>query len=844
MAEDVDLAAFWNLPAERVLAGLGTTSEGLSAGEAAERKRTHGPNLLKAKRRTTTLGLLLGQFKSPIIIILIFAAILSAFLGDLTDAIIILTIILFSALLGFWQERGAVNAVNELLALVRTSATVRRGGETSEVALEDIVPGDIVVLNAGDIIPADALIVASDYLYIDESSLTGESYPVEKKEGELPRETQLASRTNCLFMGTHVVSGEAEAVIVNTGRDTEFGKISGRLEARPDETEFERGVRRFGFLLLEVTLILVIAIFGINVALSRPVLDSFLFSLALAVGLTPQLLPAIISVNLAKGSKNMAAKKVIVKKLSSIENFGSMNILCSDKTGTLTAGKVELHSALDLDGADKEKVLLYAYLNSFYESGFSNPLDEVIRSRGGFDTAGYEKLGEIPYDFVRRRLSVAVSRDGERVLITKGALQNVLEVCSLAEAPGGDVADIDVVRGRIQDRFTALSDEGLRVLGVAYRELGGSSHIERDDEKEMTFLGFLAFFDPPKPRIADTIALLERQGVSLKVITGDNALVAGSVSRQVGVESPRILTGQDLYQMSEEALKVQAVETDVFAEVEPNQKERVIIALREAGNVVGFMGDGINDTPALHASDVSISVDSAVDVAKEAADIILLEKDLGVLADGVREGRTTFANTLKYVFMATSANFGNMFSMAGASLFLSYLPLLPGQVLLTNLMTDFPEMNIATDRVDSELVERPRRWDIRFIRRFMLVFGALSSVFDYLTFGVLLLILHSSTNQFRTGWFVESVISASIIVLVIRTRRPFWRSMPGKALLVATICVAAATLALPYTPLAEVIGFEALPVYFYAYIVGIMLLYIASAEVVKKLFYAWVDKSG
>ncbi|MEW6553767.1 MAG: magnesium-translocating P-type ATPase [Actinomycetota bacterium] len=839
-----DLDAFWSRPAERMLEVLRASKSGLSAAEVEARKKTYGLNTLKTKKNTSALGLLLGQFKSPIVIILIFAAILSAFLGDLTDAIIILTIIVFSALLGFWQERGAVGAVEKLLAMVRTAVMVRRGGEEIEVDLEDVVPGDILILNAGDIIPADCLILSSDYLYVDESELTGESFPVEKKVGVLAADAALGERTNALFMGTHVVSGEAEALVVYTGRDTEFGKISKRLETRAEETEFERGVRRFGYLLIEVTLSLVVAIFVINVVLHRPVLDSLLFSLALAVGLTPQLLPAIISVNLSKGSRSMAAKKVIVKKLNSIENFGSMNILCSDKTGTLTAGRTELYSATGIEGNASEKTMRYAYLNASFEGGFTNPLDDVIRARGGLDISGYSKAGEVPYDFIRKRLSVAVTVEDESMIITKGALEKVLDVCSQAELTEGESVPISEVRERIEEDFVALSKEGLRVLGVSYRVLEGVTGIGKDDEREMTFLGFLSFLDPPKPDIAGAIARLERLGVSLKLITGDNALVAASVARQVGFQDPRMIMGSDLRDMSDEALQARAPGTDVFAEVEPNQKERVILALKKSGNVVGYMGDGINDAPALHASDVGISVDSAVDVAKEAADIVLLEKDLGVLADGVQEGRTTFANTLKYVFMATSANFGNMFSMAGASLFLSYLPLLPGQVLLTNLMTDFPEMNIATDRVDSELVERPRRWDIRFIRRFMLVFGGLSSVFDYLTFGALLLILHASTNQFRTGWFVESVVSASIIVLVVRTRRPFYRSMPGKALLVATIMVVLATMALPFTPLAGVLGFEKLPLYFYLYIVGIVLLYVISAEVMKKAFYGWIDRSG
>ena len=841
---DQGLAAYWSLSADRALRELETGSEGLSEDEARERLRSLGPNLLAAGRKTTTLRLLLGQFKSPIIVILIFAAVLSAFLGDRVDAAIIIVIILFSALLGFWQEKGAVNAVEKLLALVKTRVEVMRGGGKMEVGAEEVVPGDIVLFNAGDMVPADCLILQSRYLYVDESSLTGESYPVEKSVGVLPADTPLAERTNCLFMGTHVVSGEGRAVVTRTGKDTEFGKVSGRLEAKTEETEFERGVRHFGYLHVEVTFVLVMAIFAINVALHRSVLDSLLFSLALAVGLTPQLLPAIISVNLSKGSRKMAEKKVIVKKLSSIENFGSMNILCCDKTGTLTTGKVELHSATDIDGEESEKAMLYARLNAAFESGFTNPLDEVIRSIPGPDISGYEKLGEIPYDFIRKRLSVAVGGNGRKLLITKGAVDKILEICALAETSGGKEVPLEEVRDRVEHGFHALSEEGLRVLGIACKELDDPSHVGKEDEAGMTFLGFLAFSDSPKPDIAATIESLRRLGISLKVITGDNALAAAGLSRRVGMDNARIVTGSDLRAMSDTALQALAPDTEVFAEVEPNQKERVILALKRSGNVVGFLGDGINDAPALHASDVGISVESAVDVAKEAADIVLLEKDLTVLAGGVREGRSTFANTLKYVFMATSANFGNMFSMAGASLFLSYLPLLPGQVLLTNLMTDFPEMNIATDRVDRELVEKPRRWDIRFIRRFMLVFGTLSSVFDYATFGVLLLILHASTGQFRTGWFVESVVSASIIVLVVRTRRPFWRSMPGRALLAATVLVVLATMALPYTPLARTLGFERLPAYVYLYIVGIVLLYVASAEVVKKLFYGWIERSG
>jgi len=633
-----------------------------------------------------------------------------------------------------------------------------------------------------------------------------------------------------------VVSGNAKAVVVGTGAKTEFGKVSERLKLRPPETEFERGVRRFGYLLMEVTLVLVVVTFAINVYFARPVLESLLFSLALAVGLTPQLLPAIISINLAHGAKGMAQQKVIVKRLASIENFGSMNVLCSDKTGTLTEGVIRIHSVLDVNGNESEKVLLYAFLNAFYQTGFTNPIDEAIRAHH-FDLSGYQKLDEVPYDFIRKRLSILVLKDDTGLMVTKGAMQNVLDVCSSIETSEGTIVEIVEARKQIQQRFEELSSKGFRVLGIAYRNVGSDKLITKDHEADMTFLGFLVLFDPVKPKIAETINKLKHLGISLKIITGDNRLVARVVIQQIGFPTPRILAGSDLREMSDEALLGRVNDVDVFAEVEPNQKERIILSLKKAGNVVGHLGDGINDASALHAADVGISVESAVDIAKESAYLVLLEKDLGVLVRGVQEGRKTFANTLKYVFMATSANFGNMFSMAGASLFLPFLPLLPRQILLTNLMTDFPEMTIATDNVDSEMVEQPRRWDVNFIRNFMVAFGILSSVFDYLTFGVLLIVLHASIDLFRTGWFAESVISASLIVLVIRSRRPFFKSTPGKHLLIATLMIVGAALIFPFTLLGDLFGFKSLPISFLLVMAIIVVLCIIVGDVVKRTFY-------
>jgi P-type Mg2+ transporter len=828
---------FWSIPADQILQEMKTSPQGLTETEARQRLQECGLNLLKPPKKSDALTILLGQFKSPIILILICAAGLSLFLQDPVDALIILIIVLVSGILGYWQERGAAEAVNKLLAIIQIKAAVVREGEAKEIPIEQIVPGDIIQLNAGDVIPGDGLILDSKDLFVDEASLTGETYPVEKMAAVLPVETPLAKRTNALFMGTHVVSGSAQALMVRTGIETEFGKISERLKLRPPETEFERGVRRFGYLLMEVTLLLVLAIFAINVYLARPVLESFLFSLALAVGLTPQLLPAIISINLAHGAKKMALEKVIVKRLSSIENFGSMNVLCSDKTGTLTEGTVKVHSALDWEGRENEKVLLFAYLNAFFESGFTNPIDQAVRTFRTFNLSGYQKLDEVPYDFIRKRLSILVSQGDRHLLITKGALSNILSVCSQAEKADGTRVDLSLVQEQIQTHFQAFSGQGFRMLGVAYGEVGPKTILTKDQEKDMIFLGFLVLFDPPKQGIKETINNLQGMGVSLKIITGDNHLVAATLGGQMGLTNLRIITGPELQKTGDRALLQLVNEADIFAEVEPNQKERIILALRKSGQVVGYMGDGINDVSALHAADVAISVDQAVDVAKEAADIVLLEKDLKVLAQGIREGRTTFANTLKYVFMATSANFGNMFSMAGASLFLPFLPLLPKQILLTNLLTDFPELTIATDRVDPELVERPRRWNIRFIKNFMITFGLISSIFDYLTFGILLFLLKARPEAFRTGWFIESVISASLIVLVIRTRQPFFKSRPGQALTFATLFVTLTTLLVPFTPLGEMFGFQALPFYFIPLMGLIVGMYIITAERAKKIFY-------
>lgn len=827
-------AAFWSVELEDELRRLASGPRGLSGVEA---RRRLGVRALAPSPRFNHLVLLLSQFKSPIVLILVAAAGLSAAAGQTTDASIILAIVLGSGLVGFWQERGAADAVEALLARVRVTAAVLRDDSETEVPAEELVPGDVVLLNAGDIIPADGLVFEATDLHLDEATLTGETYPVEKSPGRLPEETPLVKRSNCVFLGTHVVSGTAKVLAVRTGAETEYGRVSGRVGRARPEAEFERGVRRFGYLLLEVTLVLVLLIFAVNVGSGRPAVEALLFSTALAVGLTPQLLPAIVGVNLAHGARRMAGRKVIVKRLASIESFGSMDVLCSDKTGTLTEGVVRLQEALDAHGRPSEDVLFHAFLNASFESGFSNPIDEAIRAHRPFDLSAYKKVGEVPYDFIRKRLSVAVEREGRRSLVTKGAFTNVLEACVKAEGPGCEAIDLATVRPGIESQYARLGAEGYRVLGVARRDLDDASPPTKADESGMTFLGFLVLHDPPKPEADATVRELGRLGIALKILTGDNRLVAATVGRGVGLSGSCVLTGPEIARMSDEGLARRAAEIEIFAEVEPNQKERVLLALKRAGHVVGYLGDGINDASALHAADVGISVDSAVDVAKEAADIVLLEKDLGVLLDGVREGRVAFANTLKYVYMATSANFGNMLSMAGLSPLITFLPLLPKQILFMNFLTDLPEMAIATDGVDPELTDRPRRWDVRDIRDFMVVFGALSSLFDFATFGVLLLVLHASPSEFRTGWFVESVISASIIVLVIRTRRPCVASRPGRALLASTALVGLVTLALPYTPAGRALGFQPLKAWFLITMGAIVASYIAAAELTKAAYY-------
>jgi len=828
---------YWSQTTDQLLTTLHSSAAGLEATEAQQRLVQYGPNVLETRAEVTPLRLFLKQFRDPIVLILLFATAVSAVTQEWIDAGIILAIVVGSAALSFSQEYSAGNAAAKLRAQITLKATVLRDGQAQAVPAEAIVPGDVVQLSAGSLIPADGVLLEATDFYVNQAVLTGETFPVEKRPGAAAEEASLPERVNCVFMGTNVRSGSAKALIVQTGAATVFGQVAKRLTVRPPETEFERGIHRLGYMLTRVMFILVFVVFAVNVFFHKPVLDSLLFSIALAVGLTPQLLPAIISITLSKGSQRMAADGVIVRRLESIENFGSMDVLCTDKTGTLTLGVVNLDNAVDVQGQPSEDVFRYAYLNAYFETGLANPLDEAITAHAQPDVTAYTKVDEVPYDFVRKRLSIVVKTGTELLQITKGALDNVLEVCTQVREGDGSVSLDDDHQQQIRQRYTAWSKQGFRVLGVAVRTMPEQARYTRRDELDMTFVGFLLFFDPPKPGVRETIAALKDLGVQLKIITGDNKPVALHAADAVGMTVTGVLTGAEIANMPDEALWHTAEHVNLFAEVDPNEKERIILAQKKLGHVVGYMGDGINDAPALHAADVGISVDTAVDVAKEAADFVLLKHDLSVLRQGIVLGRTTFANTLKYVFTTVSANFGNMFSMAGASLFLPFLPMLPLQILLTNFLTDFPSMNIAGDSVDQLMIDKPRRWNVRFIRDFMITFGLTSSVFDYLTFGMLLLILKAGETQFHTGWFLESILTELLIVFIVRTQQPFYKSRPGRMLLIVSLIVAGITLVLPYSPLNTLLGLDPLPLPILLTLIGITLLYLLASETVKRFFY-------
>ena len=838
------VSAYWAESALELGRRLGSGEAGLGRAEAERRLTAYGPNRLRDGERGRALVILLGQFRSPLVLILLLAAVISILTGGLIDTLILVGIIIASGLLSFLQEYHAGNAVERLRQRVRLLVRVRREGRVTEIPAVEVVPGDVVLLSAGSLVPADGVLLVANDFFVNEAVLTGETFPVEKRPGVVPAEATLAERNNVVLMGTSVRTGSAEALICRTGEMTEYGRIADRLRLRLPATEFERGIANFGLLLTRLMTLLMFAVFAVNVWQHKPAIDSLLFAVALAVGLAPELLPAIISITLARGAQLMARRGVIVRRLTAIENFGSMDVLCTDKTGTLTLGVVRLDGAVDPTGQPSEGVRQVAWLNASFQTGLVNPLDEAILATSPVDLTRLRKVEEIPYDFVRKRLSVTVEGPTGTRLISKGAFEPLLAVCTRLQLDEQTTVPLDESRREmLRELFTLRSDEGFRVLGVATRDVEPRPAYSVADEAEMTFTGFLLFFDPPRPETARTIESLNRLGVELKIITGDNRRVALHVAREVGLDVRGLLTGAEMSRLHDEALWQQAERTTIFAEVDPNQKERIITALRKTGHVVGYLGDGINDAPALHAADVGVSVDTAVDVAREAADFVLLEHSLEVLSEGISEGRRIFANTLKYVFTTTSANFGNMFSMAGLSVFLPYLPLLPTQILLNNFLSDFPAMTIAGDEVDPEMIEQPRRWDVRFIRDFMVVFGLVSSLFDYLTFAFLLLVVRAGEDQFRTGWFVESLLTELVILLVVRTRRPLARSRPGRYLWLSTLLVAILTIALPYLPgVGRLFNFVPLSWPVMLALIGITLLYVLASEWAKHYFYRRIER--
>jgi len=827
--------AYWSWEHELLLQRLNTTVHGLTTQEAGIRLLAENSKYRRRENRVGWPLVLWNQLKNPLLLVLFFAAGASAITGASIDAGILTTILAASVGIGFSREYRAQTIAATLQKQISTRSKVLRDGLPVMVFSDEIVPGDVIQLSAGSLIPGDGVLLSATDFFVNEAILTGESFPAEKVADAIsPKNAAVGFRKNCVFQGTNVRSGTANCVIVHIGGATQFGKLAHRLKLRPPENEFERGLRHFGQLLTMTMMIVMAIIFAANILLGRPPIQTLMFSIALAVGLSPELLPVILTVNLARGSELLARQGVLVRRLNAIENLGSMDILCTDKTGTLTEGIVRLEGAWDEMGRPSDRVLEAAFYNASLQTGLMNPLDEAIINTGKAAALPAEKLAEIPYDFVRKCLSVIIRQpDGIR-LITKGAVSQVLQKCD--ELSTGERL-VAATRDSIQQKIREWNTAGIRVLAVAERQLNEQSSYSREDEQQLRLLGFLTFLDPPKSDAAEALQELSRLGISVKLISGDSALVSTHVAASVGMSTERVLTGQQIDELHDEALWKSAEDMSLFVEVDPNQKERIILALKRMGHAVGFLGDGVNDAPAMHAADVGISVDKAVDVAKEAADLLLLERNLNVIGRGVQAGRRTFANSLKYVLTTTSANLGNMISMALASLMLPFLPLLASQILLNNLLADLPALGIADDTVDPELVDRPKRWDMKFIRKFMVQFGLLSSLFDFLTFGLLLGLFTAGPALFRTGWFVESLLTELVIALVVRTRRPFYRSRPGTLFLWLTAVVTILTFTLPYLPFASLFDFVPLPAKLLGFLIAISLLYVLATEALKYRFY-------
>ena len=825
---------FWKFGCDEWFQKLNSSATGLT-GKAAE------DNLLRsgAKKKARPafqkdIFLFAAQFKSPLMLLLIGAVLISAFLGDRSDVFIILFIVLSTGLLSFFQERNAGRVVEKLQSMIALKCTVIRDNIEKEIISAHIVPGDVLLFKAGDMIPADCLLIGSNELHVNEASLTGESFPVRKEAGVLDEATELSKRTNALWEGTNIISGTAKALVINTGNTTIFGTIVQSASATI-ETSFEKGIRNFGYFLMKITLTLSVFILTVNLLNHKSAIESALFALALAVGMAPELLPAITTIAMSAGAKRMLEKKVIVKKLTSIQNLGEVNLLCTDKTGTITEGSIIVKDTADPSGNESEYVKLLAFWNASFETGYSNPIDDALKKIPVTQTSLPKKTGEVPYDFIRKRLSIAVDTGTEKILICKGAYTEISGICTGIRMANEHVEPWAAHEQQVAKQYEQYGIEGSRVIALCYKIITQDG-IRKEDETNMIFAGFISFQDPIKQGIADTISELKKLQVNLKIITGDNRNVARSIALSIGITEPVVMTGKELFDTSPEALAQKAKSTHIFAEVEPQQKERIIHALR-ASYTVAYIGDGINDVSAINAADIGISVSNAVDAAREAADFVLMQKDLSVLTDGIKEGRKTFANTLKYIYISTGSTFGNMCSVAVASLILPFLPMLPKQILLTNFITDFPYLTVASDNVDEEQLERPGKWNLKLIRNYMLVFGIHSSIFDIITFLVLFFMLKVKQSAFQTGWFIESVLSELFILFIIRTHKNFFKSKPGKYLFLLSAIGLIITLGLPYLPFAAEVGLVPLPLLNLGIMLLIVLGYVVTADILKVWFF-------
>ena len=827
---------------------LDVRSKGLTQAEAKRRLAQYGPNEPSTAKRAAPLFQLLILLANPLAIILLVASAISAALGEVLNASIIVTMVLLSVALNFIQTYRSQKAVDSIRKEVAPTANVLRDGNWIEVPRREIVPGDVIKLTAGDLVPADAELLQTRDLHVQQAALTGESLPVEKSAvTDQSSQSDAEADSHKVFLGTSVVSGTATALVTTTGKKTVFGDIATRLARRAPETEFERGTRRFGLLIMKTTILLVLFVLLVSVLFHRVFLESLLFAVALAVGLTPEFLPMITTITLGRGAVHMARKNVIVKHLDAMQNFGSIDVLCSDKTGTLTTGEMSLEQHLDPLGKPSEKVFVLAFLNSLHETGITNPLDQAIKERhrsDPLDTAvlkhdrpdihEYQKVDEIPFDFERRRVSIVVKHNDDTLLITKGSPESVLSVCTAYEVDNQQQVIDEVAHAHIETTYRDLCAKGYRPLAVAYANVPAKEVYRASDETNLVLAGFLMFSDPPLATAKSTLRALQRDGIQVKILTGDNELVTQHICSQVGLDSGRIILGDELEKTSDTALAHIVEQTSVFARVSPAQKNRIILALKNRSHVVGYLGDGINDAPSLHAADVGISVASAVDVAKDAADFILLEPGLRVLHSGIIEGRKSFGNVMKYLLMGTSSNFGNMFSMAAAVLFLPFLPMLPTQILLNNFLYDLAQVTIPTDAVDETFIRKPQRWNIKLIRDFMIYIGPLSSIYDFLTFFVLLKVFLASEQFFHTGWFVESLATQTLVIFVIRTARNPLRSRPSLALTLTTIAIVLLGTILPYTSLGSLIGFTPLPITFLLFIAVATGTYLLLVEAVKR----------